>query len=137
MTEIVLIQVFFFTVGSKQKKWKHWIPCYLCTIQKSALLKTREFHFPLVWVMEVNIISSCLDKVKVFLIILTNQFWPTFDVCMKIVNEFYVSGLIGRVFVYELSGRGIDSCCSYLNFKYYVCFQQGAPFRQLQSVDSL
>ena len=39
------------------------------TIQKSALLKISEFHFSLVWLVEFSIISSCLGKVKVFLII--------------------------------------------------------------------
>ena len=33
----------------------------------------------------------------------------------------------GTMFVYELSGCGIDSCCSYLNFRYHACFGQEAP----------
>ena len=34
----------------------------------------------------------------------------------------------GTMFVYELSGCGIDSCCSYLNFRYHACFGQEAPW---------
>ena len=37
-----------------------------------TLLKTRESHFSLVWVMEFSIIPSCLGKVKVFQITLTS-----------------------------------------------------------------
>ena len=29
------------------------------------------------------------------------------------------------LFVYELSGCEFESCCSYWNFKYRVCFEQG------------
>ena len=43
------------------------------TIQKSALLKISEFHFSLVSLVEFSIISSCLGKVKVFLIILPSN----------------------------------------------------------------
>ena len=73
--EVVFIQVFFFTIGSKQKNKNEntgyqW---HLHTIQKSALLKTREFHFSLVWVMEFSIISSCLGEVKNFPIILPSN----------------------------------------------------------------
>ena len=33
--------------------------------------------------------------------------------------------LNGWALVYEISGCGIDSCCSYLNFRYRTCFEQG------------
>ena len=48
---------------------------------------------------------------------------------MKTVNEFYMflTGLNGWAFVYKLSGFAIDSCCSYLNFRYCTCFEYGAP----------
>ena len=62
---------------------KNGITWHVHTIQKSALLKTRKSHFPLVvWVMEFSIIPSCLGKVK--------QLKLKFNVCMKMVNEFYV-----------------------------------------------
>ena len=34
----------------------------------------------------------------------------------------------GWVFVYELSGCGLESCCSHLNFRYRTCFEQGVPW---------
>ena len=40
----------------------------------------------------------------------------------------FLMGLNGWAFVYEISGCGIDSCCSYLNFRYRACFEQGAPW---------
>ena len=38
----------------------------------------------------------------------------------------FLTGLNGWAFVYKISGCGIDSCCSYLNFRYHACFEQGA-----------
>ena len=32
------------------------------------------------------------------------------------------------VFVYELNGCGFESRCSYLNFRYRACFEQGVPW---------
>ena len=126
ITEIVLIQMFFFTVASKQKnKWKHGIPWHLHTMQKSALLKTRESHFSLVWVIEFSIISPCLGKGKVFPIILI--LITPFNVCMKTVNWFYISNWGKWLNIFE-SGWRFDSRFSYLNY---------LIFRQLQSVDSL
>ena len=54
----------------------------------------------------------------------------TFNFCMKAVNEFYVflTGINGWGFFCKISGCGIDSCCSYLNFRYRGCFEQGAPW---------
>ena len=80
--------------------------------------------------MKISSMSSCLGKVKVFSIILACWFQSTFNVCVKTANEFYVfqTELNGWVFVYELSGCGIDSRCSYLNFKYRACFEQGNPW---------
>ena len=41
----------------------------------------------------------------------------------------FLKGLNGGwAFVYEISGCRIDSCCSYLNFRYRVWFEQGAPW---------
>ena len=59
---------------------------------------------------------------------------------METLNEFYVlASLNGCAVVYELSGCGIGSFYSNLNFKYCVCLKKRAPltFRQLQSVHSL
>ena len=36
--------------------------------------------------------------------------------------------LNGSVFVYELSGCGIESRCSHLNFRFCACFEQGVPW---------
>ena len=93
MTKIILIQVLFLPLllNKKKKKWKHGIPWHLHTIQKSALNKTRESPCSFVWVMERSIISLCLGKVKVFLLILACQSQSTFNVCMKTVNEFPVA----------------------------------------------
>ena len=102
--------------------------CTFITIQKSALFKTRESHFLVVWVMELSIISLCLGKVKVFPIILACQSESTFNVCMKTLNEFCVLGINGLMFVCELSDCGINSLCSYLNLRYRACFEQGTPW---------
>ena len=32
------------------------------------------------------------------------------------------------VFVYQLSDRGFESRCSYLNFRFRACFEQGVPW---------
>ena len=40
----------------------------------------------------------------------------------------FLKGLNGWAFVCEISGCGIDSCYSYLYFRYRVCFEQGAPW---------
>ena len=34
----------------------------------------------------------------------------------------------GWVFVYKLSGSGFESSCSYLNFRFGACFEQGVPW---------
>ena len=78
VTEIGFIQVFFFYRCSKQKNknleyHKNGVPWHVNTSQKSALFRTRELYFSLVWVVEFSIISSRLGKVKVFPIIL-NKF---------------------------------------------------------------
>ena len=44
------------------------------------------------------------------------------------MNFVFLTGLNDWAFVYEISGCGIDSCCSYLNFRYHACFEQGAPW---------
>ena len=36
--------------------------------------------------------------------------------------------LNGWVFVYELNGCGFESRCSYLNFRFRACFEQGVPW---------
>ena len=35
------------------------------------------------------------------------------------------TGLNGWLFLYKLSGCGFESCCSHLNFRFCVCFEQG------------
>ena len=35
--------------------------------------------------------------------------------------------LKGLVFVYQLSGSALESCYSYLNFRFRGCFEQGVP----------
>ena len=125
--EIVLIQMFFFTIVSKQKKWKYGIPWHLHT----SLLKAKEFHFSFAWVMEFSIISSCLGIVKVFLIIL-----PSNLVNVQRLHEkgkfLCVSNgglaVYGWLFVYELSRCGIDSRCSNVNVRYFACFKQRVPW---------
>ena len=109
MTEIALIQVFFFTAGSKQKNIKETHK----TIAPSYHSKVSSTHFSLVWVMEFSIVSSCKCKVNVFS---NNSNLPIIgDVqCLHDTDsEFYVflTGLNGCNF-------GVDSHCSYLNFRY-------------------
>ena len=48
----------------------------------------------------------------------------TFKVCMKTVNEFYVSNIAKWLNVRFRKASG----CSYLNFKYRACFEQGSPW---------
>ena len=65
VTEVVLIQLFSLAVVSKQKiKMKtRWD---LHVIQTSALLKIKESHFSLFWLMVFSIISQFSGYVKVF-----------------------------------------------------------------------
>ena len=65
--ELVFIQVFFLTVGSKQKINKNENTKYHCTWYHWSISSTekRQSHFSLVWVMRFSIISSCLGKVRV------------------------------------------------------------------------
>ena len=72
-----------------------------------------------------SIISSCLSIVKVFLITLT---WSSTFGLKRKINFMFLTGLNGWAFVYEISGCGIDSCYSYLNFRYRANFEQGAPW---------
>ena len=121
---------------------KNGITWHVHTIQKSALLKTRKSHFPLVvWVMEFSIIPSRLGKVKHFPTILDCKSKLKFNVCMKMVNEFYVfiTGLNDCVFVYELSDCGIDSCCCHLNFREYILDSSwwNNPSRTWQKLDQV
>ena len=37
------------------------------------------------------------------------------------------------VFVYELNGRGFESLCSHLSFRYRACFEQGVPL-EIQAI---
>ena len=88
LSNAVVIWVFFLPLLLNKKwKWKHKIPTHLHTIPKPALLKPRESHFFVVWVMELKIIPLCLVKVKDFLMFLACQSLSTFNVCMKTVNE--------------------------------------------------
>ena len=36
--------------------------------------------------------------------------------------------LNGCVFVYKLSGCGVESSCSHLNFRFRACFERGVPW---------
>ena len=75
MTKIVLIQLLFLSLllNKKNQNEKNGVPCYLHTIQKSNLRKTRESHLSVDWVIERNIISFCLGKVKALQIIIACQ----------------------------------------------------------------
>ena len=44
------------------------------------------------------------------------------------MNLMFLTGLNGWAFAYEISGCGIDSCCSYLNFRYRACFEHKELF---------
>ena len=111
-TEFILIQLFSYTVVSKQKikmKTRNTMtPSY-----HSKVTSTQNNGDPF---------YSCLPHG------LAGQSWSTFNVCTKTVNEFYVflTGLNSWAFVYKLSSCGIDSCCSYLDFRHCACFEQGA-----------
>ena len=37
----------------------------------------------------------------------------------------------GWVFVYKLSGYGFESSCSYLNFRFWACFEQRVPWHSI------
>ena len=80
------------------------------------------------WLPLFSIISSCLSKVNVVWV--KSKFSDncnlTFNVCIKTVNKFCVSnGAQDWVFIYEINGSEIDSCYSFLNFRYRACFEQG------------
>ena len=47
---------------------------------------------------------------------------------LSLLAKFRPVWLNGRVFVYELSGCGFESHCCHFNFRYGVCFEQGAPW---------
>ena len=66
------------------------LSAYHSKVRQSILLKIRESHFCLFWVMDFIITSPCFGKVKVCFDnpSLTNL--VTFNVCMKSVNELYV-----------------------------------------------
>ena len=127
VTEIVLIQMFFFTIDSKQKNKNENTEYHGTFIQVYSKPRSSIFFFA--WVMEFSIISSCLGIVKVFPIIL-----PFNLVDVQRLHEkgksFYTFrmgvAIYGWLFVYELSGCGIDSRCSNINVSYCVCFEQTA-----------
>ena len=48
--------------------------------------------------------------------------------CNRTRTHNHLVRAICWVFVYELSGCGIESCCSHLNFRYRACFEQGVPW---------
>ena len=118
VTEIVLIQMFFFTIGSKQKDKNENAEYHGTFIQVYSKPRSSIFF---VWVMEFSIISSCLGIVKAFPIIL-----PFNLVDVQRLHEkgksFYAFrmgvAIYGWLFVYKLSGCGIDSRCRNLNVRY-------------------
>ena len=119
VTEIVLIQMFFFTIGSKQKDKNENAEYHGTFIQVYSKPRSSIFFFA--WVMEFSIISSCLGIVKVFPIIL-----PFNLVDVQRLHEkgksFYAFrmgvAIYGWLFVSKLSGFGIDSRCRNLNVRY-------------------
>ena len=67
--EVVLIQMSFLSVGSKQKyknENTEYHGIFMLFKSQSSLFKKKESYFSLFQVMEFNIISLCLGKVKVF-----------------------------------------------------------------------
>ena len=44
------------------------------------------------------------------------------------LNSNPQTGLNGWLFLYKLSGCGFESCCSHLNFRLCVCFEEGVPW---------
>ena len=90
---------------------------YLHTIQKPSLLKTWEFYFFLVWLMELsNMYLHVQVKEKFFLKILTRQTQLPFNVSMKTINELYVL-LMG--FIHCLKKRSRYSTRLYKNLSFY------------------
>ena len=70
VTVVFLIQLFSLTVISKQKlKMKTWKTIALSYQSTSVLLKIRESHFSLVWLIQFSIVSTCLGEVKNFFLI--------------------------------------------------------------------
>ena len=63
VVEVALIQVSFPSVGSKQKiKMDTRNTMASSYHSKDRILKTWEFHFSLVWVIEFSIICPCFGK---------------------------------------------------------------------------
>ena len=89
MTEIVLIQVFFFSsVASKQKNKNKNMEYRVTFISFKSVSSKPRSPFFLVQAMEFSIIFSCVYKVIVFLIILACLSKPMFNICMKMLNVF-------------------------------------------------
>ena len=71
VTKVLLIQMFFLTVGYEKIKMKTQNTMAPLYHSKVGSLKARESHFSFVWIMEFDITSSSLCKVQVFPITLT------------------------------------------------------------------
>ena len=69
-------------------------------------------------------ISCIIYTVKISFLFL----WTLVDPCSKVQVLVWPEWLNGWVFVYELSGRGFESRCSLLNFRFRACFGQGVPW---------
>ena len=64
-----------------------------------------------------------LAKLTIWLsYVVSTYLYVAFD-CMLLSCHVHVSK-----WIYELSGRGFESRCCHLNFKYRACFEQGVPW---------
>ena len=73
--------------------------------------------------------SNNVGKTVVILSCVVSTYrYDAFD-CMFLPCQMVVKfWLNGWVFVFELSGRGFESSCSHLNFRFCACFEQGVPW---------
>ena len=103
MTEAVLIQVSFLNAGSKQKQqqWTSGIPWHLYNIQRSDLLKTREYVSFLFGTWTLVLFSHVWVKPRFLLLTLTWQTSLTLNFCIKTLNELCVSNKVNLQFVYK------------------------------------
>ena len=118
VTEIILIQVFLFSVGSKQQQNKN--ENTMPPSNHSKVSSTQNQGIPF---------FSCLGKVKVFPIIRSSSLSRRSTFAWKAsVNFVFLMGLDGWVFVCELSGCEIDSPCGYFSVRYCALFEEGPPW---------
>ena len=94
------------------------------TVNPKANIKWWQLSSEEIWITCLLALNKLCCQVKLvalsYLILIV--FWLRFKLFIRPV------WLNGWVFVYKLSGCGFESSCSYLNFRFRACFEQGVPW---------